>query len=85
MDKNEQRSILERFRGQGILKENLAKDLNKAQETLNAIIKELKKERLIFGNPVNGTTLYSLTAKGIGFLDGAAYMIDKMKDSRHHR
>ena len=67
------------------LRKNLAKELNKDQQAINAIIKELKKERLIFGNPVNGTTLYSLTAKGMGFLDGAAYMIDKMHGSHRHR
>jgi hypothetical protein len=85
MDKNEQRSILERFQGHGILKDILAKALNKDQQAVNVIIKELKNERLLFGNPVNGTTLYSLSAKGMGFLDGAVYMIDKMKGSRRQR
>jgi hypothetical protein len=68
-NRGQQRSMLERFRGRGILKENLVKELNNDKQATNAIIKELKKERLLFGNPVNGTTLYSLTTKGIGELD----------------
>ncbi len=70
IDKVEIKNALSALKERAMTKEGLATMLGKDLASVEAIIKELKKERLIFGSVRDGKAEYAATAKGIGFLIG---------------
>ncbi|MEX2683496.1 MAG: hypothetical protein Q6373_018105 [Candidatus Sigynarchaeota archaeon] len=77
IDKVEIWNALAAMQDRAMTKEGLAAKLGKDAASVDAIVRELKKERLIFGSMKGGKVEYALTAKGLGFLIGATKMRKK--------
>ena len=74
IDKVEIKNALSVMQERAMTKEGLAAKLGKDAASVDALVRELKKERLIFGGMKGGKVEYALTAKGLGFLIGANKM-----------
>lgn len=77
IEKTELNNVLVAIREQAATKERLAARIGKDIKSVDTIIKELKKEHLIFGSTKDGVVEYALTSKGLGFLIGTRRMLGK--------